>query len=207
MPTRPPIPPRRPRRRATPTCARAPSSSALPVRQHVARQELRDGTEAGARPDVVALPVRRRAAPPAHPQVLRDAIMGERRRARRAAGDVDLAVPEAPGDAGGGVGVPRVEEAGRQGRAAPPPTPGEVADEFEWVLDRTVEHLGERAGRYLRKHYPWYVERLAEAGVGTPAAGGRTLPDKRLQEALQQTDDVELARALVRGAVDAAVPA
>ena len=28
-------------------------------------------------------------------------------------------------------------------------------------MDRAVEHLGaERAGRYLRKFYPWYVERL-----------------------------------------------
>jgi tRNA-dihydrouridine synthase len=88
-----------------------------------------------------------------------------------------------------------------------PPSASEVADEFEWVLDRTVEHLDERAGRYLRKHYPWYVERLAEAGVGTPAAGGRVLPDKRLQEALQQTDDVEVARGLVRAAVAAPVAA
>jgi nifR3 family TIM-barrel protein len=82
-----------------------------------------------------------------------------------------------------------------------PPTPAEVADELDWVLDRTTEHLGpERAGRYLRKHYPWYVERLAEAGVGTRAVDGRILPDKRLQEALQATDDVEVARALVRDA-------
>ena len=28
-------------------------------------------------------------------------------------------------------------------------------------MDRAVEHLGaERAGRYLRKFYPWYLERL-----------------------------------------------
>jgi len=41
------------------------------------------------------------------------------------------------------------------------PTAGEVAAELEWVMDRAVEHLGdERAGRYLRKFYPWYAERL-----------------------------------------------
>ena len=28
-------------------------------------------------------------------------------------------------------------------------------------MDRAVEHLGpERAARYLRKFYPWYMERL-----------------------------------------------
>lgn len=37
----------------------------------------------------------------------------------------------------------------------------EVAAELLWVIDRAEEHLGaERAGRYLRKFYPWYVERL-----------------------------------------------
>ena len=34
-------------------------------------------------------------------------------------------------------------------------------DELRWVIDRAEEHLGtERAGRYLRKFYPWYAERL-----------------------------------------------
>jgi tRNA-dihydrouridine synthase B len=29
------------------------------------------------------------------------------------------------------------------------------------VIERAEEHLGvERAGRYLRKFYPWYAERL-----------------------------------------------
>jgi tRNA-dihydrouridine synthase B len=41
------------------------------------------------------------------------------------------------------------------------PTPGEVREELAWVIDRAVEHLGEeRAGRYLRKFYPWYIPRL-----------------------------------------------
>ena len=30
------------------------------------------------------------------------------------------------------------------------------------MIDRAEEHLGtERAERYLRKFYPWYIERLA----------------------------------------------
>jgi len=41
------------------------------------------------------------------------------------------------------------------------PSPAEVADELEWVIARAEEHLGvERAGRYLRKFYPWYADRL-----------------------------------------------
>jgi tRNA-dihydrouridine synthase B len=44
------------------------------------------------------------------------------------------------------------------------PTPGEVADELEWVIDCAEEHLGvERAGRYLRKFYPWYADTLGLA--------------------------------------------
>ena len=64
------------------------------------------------------------------------------------------------------------------------PTPAEVVDELEWVMDRAVEHLGaERAGRYLRKFYPWYVEQMG---------GG-----KDLQAALQQTATVDQARAVI----------
>lgn len=41
------------------------------------------------------------------------------------------------------------------------PSAGEVAEEVEWVIACAEEHLGvERAGRYLRKFYPWYAERL-----------------------------------------------
>ena len=36
-----------------------------------------------------------------------------------------------------------------------------IVAELRWIMDRAVEHLGEeRAGRYLRKFYPWYLERL-----------------------------------------------
>jgi len=64
------------------------------------------------------------------------------------------------------------------------PTTAEVLDELEWVMQRAIEHLGEpRAGRYLRKFYPWYVERI----------GG----SKALQAALQATDTVDEARAVL----------
>jgi nifR3 family TIM-barrel protein len=64
------------------------------------------------------------------------------------------------------------------------PTTGEVLDELDWVMERAVEHLGpRRGGRYLRKFYPWYVERL----------GG----SKALQAGLQATDSVDEARAVL----------
>jgi tRNA-dihydrouridine synthase B len=64
------------------------------------------------------------------------------------------------------------------------PTRAEILDELEWVIERAVEHLGtERAGRYLRKFYPWYVERL----------GG----DKALQDALQRAESIDAARELL----------
>ncbi len=47
------------------------------------------------------------------------------------------------------------------GRRAEPPAPEEVAAELLWVMDRAEEHLGaERATRYLRKFYPWYLTSL-----------------------------------------------
>ncbi|MBA2421393.1 MAG: tRNA-dihydrouridine synthase family protein [Thermoleophilaceae bacterium] len=42
------------------------------------------------------------------------------------------------------------------------PSVDEVIAELEWVIERAEEHLGpERAGRYLRKFYPWYADRLS----------------------------------------------
>jgi tRNA-dihydrouridine synthase B len=74
------------------------------------------------------------------------------------------------------------------GARAGEPTPSEVLAELEWVMERAIEHLGEpRAGRYLRKFYPWYVERL----------GG----SRQLQAALQATASVAAARAVL-AAVD-----
>jgi nifR3 family TIM-barrel protein len=41
------------------------------------------------------------------------------------------------------------------------PSPDEIAEELLWVIDRAEEHLGvERAGRYLRKFYPWYADTM-----------------------------------------------
>jgi tRNA-dihydrouridine synthase B len=41
------------------------------------------------------------------------------------------------------------------------PSPAEVAAELDWVIGCAEEHLGiDRAGRYLRKFYPWYADRL-----------------------------------------------
>ncbi len=51
------------------------------------------------------------------------------------------------------------------GRRTSPPQREEVVAELLWVIDCAEEHLGtERAGRYLRKFYPWYMEPL-----GAPA--------------------------------------
>lgn len=66
------------------------------------------------------------------------------------------------------------------------PTRDEVLAELDWVMDRAVEHLGpDRAGRYLRKFYPWYLERLGAS--------------KALQQAMQETFTVEDARAVLVG--------
>jgi nifR3 family TIM-barrel protein len=68
------------------------------------------------------------------------------------------------------------------------PTRAEVLDELDWTIDRCIEHLGPvRGARYLRKCYPWYVDRL---GLEPAIA-------KRVQAALQQTDDVAGARAVL----------
>ena len=67
------------------------------------------------------------------------------------------------------------------------PSTNEILLEFDWVIDSAVEHLGEdRATRYLRKFYPWYVERLG---------GGRAL-----QAALQTAPTLDAARELLHGA-------
>jgi tRNA-dihydrouridine synthase B len=62
----------------------------------------------------------------------------------------------------------------------------EILDELDWVIERACEHLGpDRATRYLRKFYPWYVERLG---------GGRAL-----QAAVQTEPSIDGVRALLRG--------
>jgi tRNA-dihydrouridine synthase B len=47
------------------------------------------------------------------------------------------------------------------GRYQGDPTTEEVADELNAVIDAAEDHLGtDRAGRYLRKFYPWYADTL-----------------------------------------------
>ena len=70
------------------------------------------------------------------------------------------------------------------GRRAQPPERSEIVAELLWVIDRAEEHLGsERAGRYLRKFYPWYVESL---GVSP-----------ELAQELQREADLPRARCLI----------
>jgi nifR3 family TIM-barrel protein len=67
------------------------------------------------------------------------------------------------------------------------PTRTEILTELDWVIDRAAEHLGtERAARYLRKFYPWYVERLGA--------------DTALQDALQRAESLQDARDLLAAA-------
>ena len=70
------------------------------------------------------------------------------------------------------------------GRRSAEPDRAEILDELDWVIARAVDHLGEdRATRYLRKFYPWYVERL----------GG----SRALQASLQIAPTLSSARALL----------
>ena len=79
-------------------------------------------------------------------------------------------------------------------RGARDPEREEVIAELLWVIDRAEEHLGpDRAARYLRKFYPWYLERLG------------TDKDDRLR--LQGSEDLDDARSLVAGLGHPPVPA
>ena len=78
------------------------------------------------------------------------------------------------------------------GRRPEPPSREAVLAELRWVIDRCEEHLGRaRAARYLRKFYPWYLERLE---VSRRAAGR-----------FQRTESLEEARGLIAG-LDAREP-
>ena len=56
------------------------------------------------------------------------------------------------------------------------------------MIDRAEEHLGPRAGPYLRKFYPWYLDRLDA--------------DKSTAAELQQLDELDQVRALLAGLAD-----
>jgi tRNA-dihydrouridine synthase B len=67
------------------------------------------------------------------------------------------------------------------------PSREEITAELDWVIASAREHLGEeRAARYLRKFYPWYVERL----------GDERLAQKSLLAGLQVAPTLEDARTL-----------
>ncbi|MCB0831695.1 MAG: tRNA-dihydrouridine synthase, partial [Solirubrobacterales bacterium] len=72
------------------------------------------------------------------------------------------------------------------GREVEPPSRESIMDELAWVMDRAEEHLGEeRAGRYLRKFYPWYLDQL-------------DVP-KLVRSELCQTAGLDRAREIVAG--------
>jgi tRNA-dihydrouridine synthase B len=74
------------------------------------------------------------------------------------------------------------------------PTPEEILDELEWVIASAEDHLGvDRAGRYLRKFYPWYADRL-----------GLT---KRERQPLLTAPTTAHARELWRALIQPAMPA
>jgi nifR3 family TIM-barrel protein len=96
----------------------------------------------------------------------------------------------------GALGNPWLFEQLVRGRESEP-THEEVIAELHWTIDRAVEHLGEeRATRYLRKFYPWYLVRLEL----DPASR------KQLQESLQSAPTLERARALLAAAAAPLAP-
>ena len=79
------------------------------------------------------------------------------------------------------------------GQRSGPPQAAEVLAEIDWVMDCAVSHLGQdRATRYLRKFYPWYLERL----------GG----SKELRHALQTAPTLDAARELLRARAPSSLP-
>jgi tRNA-dihydrouridine synthase B len=78
---------------------------------------------------------------------------------------------------------------GLLGKQATEPGRAEVVAELCWMIAAAVEHLGrERATRWMRKAYPWYVDRL-----------GLTRQDaKALQEDLQRAQTLDAVDLLLQ---------
>jgi tRNA-dihydrouridine synthase len=77
------------------------------------------------------------------------------------------------------------------------PSRAEVVAELQWTMTRAVEHLGaERAVRYLRKFYPWYVARLGLDRTQIVA----------LQESLQNAENLAQVRRLLDDLLATAAP-
>jgi tRNA-dihydrouridine synthase len=73
------------------------------------------------------------------------------------------------------------------------PSREQVVGELRWTIAAAVDHLGrERATRWMRKAYPWYVVRLA---LDRHA-------EKTLQELLQRSQTLNEVDELLQGALD-----
>jgi len=74
------------------------------------------------------------------------------------------------------------------GRREGPPSAREVLEELDWVIECAIAHLGgPRALRYLRRFYPWYLERLELERA----------PARLLQGRLQTAESFEGVRELL----------
>jgi tRNA-dihydrouridine synthase B len=81
------------------------------------------------------------------------------------------------------------------------PTAEEVLGELGWVIDRAVEHIGDdRAARYLRKFYPWYLARLG----ATPATADALARSASIDDAREVLETAGLAAAGLSAASPAA---
>lgn len=75
------------------------------------------------------------------------------------------------------------------------PSAAEVLEELYWVIDRAGEHYEDgRGARYLRKFYPWYLDRLRAID---PAEFTRSRINE-LNAAFQQSQTLAEARDVVR---------
>jgi tRNA-dihydrouridine synthase B len=76
------------------------------------------------------------------------------------------------------------------GRRRSQPTVDEVLGELAWVIDSAVDHIGdERAARYLRKFYPWYLARLG----ATPETADALARSASIDEARELLETAGLA--------------
>jgi len=65
------------------------------------------------------------------------------------------------------------------------PSKAEIFEELTWIVERARQHFGEqKAASYLRKFYPWYVERIEG--------------EAELQDAMQRSESTEDALAAFR---------
>jgi nifR3 family TIM-barrel protein len=84
----------------------------------------------------------------------------------------------------GALGNPWIFEQLGGRRSGRPATRAEIVGELLWTMERAEEHLGpQRAARYARKFYPWYLERLGIRG--------------RDADAFQRTESLDQARELL----------